>query len=62
MNDPRQVYLGDGVYASYRGPDIELKTEREHGEHFICLEPEVFEALIQFAMKIGWLEKGQVLK
>ena len=55
-------YLGDGLYAEYDGWMITLKTPREHGEHFVALEPSVFEELIQYAIKIGWLKEGQVLR
>ena len=55
-------YLGDGLYASYDGWMITLSAPREHDEHYVALEPEVFEALLQYAMKIGWLKKGDVLK
>lgn len=55
-------YLGDGLYASYDGFMITLSTERLAGKHFVALEPQVFEALIQFAQKIEWLKKGQALR
>ena len=56
------TYLGDGLYAEFDGAMIVLKTPRETGEHYVALEPEVFEALIQFAIKIEWLKKGQILQ
>jgi len=55
-------YLGDGLYAHLDGFMITLSTQRGAGEHYVALEPEVFEALIQYAIKIGWLKKDQVLR
>ena len=60
--DRISTYLGDGVYAELEFGSILLKTERETGVHFIYLEPPEFDALINFAIKIGWLEKGQQLR
>ena len=57
-----KTYLGDGLYASFDGGMITLSTEREAGKHWVCLEPEVFEELIQFAITIGWLKTGQVVR
>ena len=34
------AYLGDGVYASFDGYQIWLKTERETGWHAVALEPQ----------------------
>lgn len=53
-------YLGDGLYASGDFM-ITLSADRGNGTHYVCLEPEVFEALLQYAMKIGWLKDGQKL-
>lgn len=61
MSD-RDTYLGDGGYAYTDGFGITLKTDRSTGAHWVYLEPEVFEALIQYAIKLGWLRKGQVIK
>jgi hypothetical protein len=43
-----EKYLGDGVYASFDGYQIWLRTPRHGGVHEIALEPEVFEALLQY--------------
>ena len=48
-----QEYIGDGVYASFDGYQIWLKTQRDHGEDAIALEPEVFRALLAFAQTVG---------
>ena len=63
--------LHQGIFPDEReqfdGAMITLKAERESNlsgmqTHYVCLEPEVFEALLQFAMAAGWLKKGQELK
>ena len=43
------IYLGDGVYASFDGVQIWLRTERETGVHEIALESHVFRALQSYA-------------
>jgi hypothetical protein len=44
-----EEYLGDGLYASFDGFMITLRAPREHGDHWIALEPEVYAALKRFA-------------
>jgi hypothetical protein len=48
--EPR--YLGDGVYATFDGWYIWLKTERDDGgatvTHRIALDPSGFEALLEY--------------
>lgn len=45
--EPR--YLGDGVYASFDGYQIWLKTDRGDGvRNEIAIEPEVFESLTRY--------------
>jgi hypothetical protein len=39
-----EVYLGDGLYASFDGYMFILRTPREHGDHWIGLEPDVLQA------------------
>lgn len=69
MPDPasRSDYLGDGVYAQFmpRANMICLFVERasaapadEHGLRIerVCLEPQVFDALLRFAA-LCWPEK-----
>lgn len=43
-----ETYLGDGVYASFDGCQIWLRTPRLGGDHTIALEPDVFEALLRY--------------
>ena len=51
-----QEYLGDGVYASYQGWDIQISTPRKDGDHTVYLEVHVLKALIDFAKRVGMLE------
>jgi hypothetical protein len=55
MNDPVQHpprYLGDGVYVSFDGWYVWLKTERDDGEHSIALELPVFKHLLEFCESV----------
>lgn len=48
-----KVYLGDAVYASYDGYHIVLTTENGiRIANVIYLEPQVFQALIEYANKL----------
>lgn len=49
----QSVYLGDGLYAQFDGFQFILYADRENGRHWVALEPFVFDALIQFAMRLG---------
>jgi hypothetical protein len=44
-----EVYLGDGLYASFDGFMILLRAPRRHEDHWVGLEPEVYEKLVEFA-------------
>ena len=56
MDDDKEhpQYLGDGVYASYDGYHIWLKTQRDGRWESIALEPEVFQSLFHYALQHGW--------
>jgi hypothetical protein len=43
-----ETYLGDGLYASFDGFQIILRAPREHGDHYVALEPTVYAALCKF--------------
>jgi hypothetical protein len=47
----KEEYLGDGLYASFDGYMITLRAPRDHGDHWIGLEPEVYKALERFAKR-----------
>jgi hypothetical protein len=44
----KEIYLGDGLYASYDGWQIRLRAPREEGDHVVYLEPRVLENLKAF--------------
>jgi hypothetical protein len=42
-------YLGDGVYATFDGFQVWLRTERaDGGQHVIALEPQVLKQLLRY--------------
>jgi len=47
-----EQYLGDGLYASFDGYQITLRAPRTNGDHWVALEPEVYFALQDFALRI----------
>ena len=46
-----QVYLGDGVYASFDGYYIQIAVNH-HTNIVVALEDEVLDSLIQYANKV----------
>jgi hypothetical protein len=44
----KEVYLGDGLYASFDGFTIWLRAPREMGDHIVGLEPQVYAELTRF--------------
>jgi hypothetical protein len=44
MSEDAEVYLGDGLFVSFDGYSVILRAPREHGDHFVALEPEVLKA------------------
>lgn len=47
-DDPQHRYLGDGVYASFDGQHIWLRTGSHTSKPLVALEHEVVEALIEY--------------
>jgi hypothetical protein len=47
-----EVYIGDGVYASYDGYQFLLRTKRAHGWDEIYLEANVLEAFESYVASI----------
>ena len=45
-----EIYLGDGLYASYDGWMIKLRAPREDGDHVVYLEPTVWRALLAWGV------------
>ncbi len=49
-----ETYLGDGLYASFDGFSLWLRAPREHGDHYVALEPLVFYTFIEYAKEKGF--------
>jgi hypothetical protein len=45
------VYLGDGLYASFDGFQFVLRAPREGGDHWVALEPQVLQAFLAFVIE-----------
>lgn len=41
----KETYIGDGVYVSFDGFYVRLRTPRENGDHWIGIEPHVYSDL-----------------
>lgn len=54
----KEIYLGDGLYARFDAEGmLLLRAPREEGDHWVGLEPSVWEALLEFiriAAPPGW--------
>src|SRR5664279_3181844 len=48
----KDVYLGDGVYASFDGFQIWLDTRAQEPVNRIALEPETYAALLAYAARV----------
>jgi hypothetical protein len=46
--DQAEIYLGDGLYASFDGFAFWLRAPRETGDHRVALEPDVLRAFLYF--------------
>jgi len=44
--------LGDGLYAEYDGYTLTLKAPRGASEHWVALEPDIFESLLSFVERV----------
>jgi hypothetical protein len=51
MEEPKEVYLGDGLYASFDGWQFKLRAPRGYGDHEVFLEPDVLKAFNDFVKK-----------
>jgi hypothetical protein len=45
-------YLGDGVYVEHDGYQLILSVSNGVSEHFIYLEPEVWEELVEYVERL----------
>ena len=53
---PDEIYLGDGLYASFDGYSVTLRAPRMDGDHWVELEPQMMEELI-LRWRQWWLLK-----
>ncbi len=44
----RETYLGDGLYASFDGYQVQLRAPRENGDHEVFLEQSTLQAFLEF--------------
>ena len=44
----KEVYLGDGLYASCDGYQIKLRAPQPEGDHVVYLEVEALTAFLKF--------------
>jgi hypothetical protein len=49
---PNERYLGDGLYASFDGFYIKLRSPRDGNDHVVYLEPGVFYALHEWGVRM----------
>ena len=49
---PKETYLGDGVYASFDGSTLTLRTPRPTGDHWVALESDVLDALYIYVERV----------
>lgn len=47
-----KYYLGDGLYLDYDGYMLTLTAPRRDGNHYVCLEPDVFSSLLGYVEQI----------
>ena len=48
----KETYLGDGLYASFDWYHFVLRAPREFGDHYVGLEPPVFDALLEYRDRV----------
>jgi hypothetical protein len=53
VTELKETYLGDGLYASFDGFLIILRAPREHGDHWVGLDPYVWNNLLEFVNKLS---------
>ena len=48
----KEIYLGDGCYASFDGWQICLRAPRAEGDHLIYLEPSVLTSFEEYVREL----------
>ncbi len=46
-----EIYLGDGLYASFDGVQIALRAPRDSGDHWVYMELNVYRQLQEFVKR-----------
>lgn len=49
----KEVYLGDGLYASFDGYNVILRAPRAGGDHWVGLEPSVIREFMRYLRGLG---------
>jgi len=58
----KEVYIGDGLYASYDGFQVQLIAPREDGDHVVYMDAVVLSEFLTFlehtyGKKLVWSDK-----
>lgn len=51
--DMAETYLGDGLYARFDGCNVILRAPRAAEDHWVALEPSVWNDLLRWAQSVG---------
>lgn len=52
-----EEYIGDGLYAGFDGEGIRLRAPRAGGDHWVYLDPCVWDNLMKFVERLN--DKGE---
>lgn len=60
MKLEKELYLGDGLYVSFNGYQLRLRTPSDHGtgDHVVYLDPTVVRSLVDYAKLAGLTERA----
>lgn len=58
-HEPREVYIGDGLYVSYDGYQVELyASDGQRKTNQVFLEPVVLNAFLKYVTKLKETQHG----
>lgn len=57
----QETYIGDGIYASFDGWQIRLRTPRGMEDHEVFLEPGVWASLVEYVKSLNRADAESVL-
>ena len=52
----RKLYIGDGVYVSMQGDDLQLETQRGNSTHWMVLDPQMCLTLVNYLKQNNIIE------